>query len=198
MRTVPRKPLNHQVRPREWLTAAEVGRLIQAAQSSSRYPERDALMLLFIYTHGMRVIEITELLREHVDFSNRLLHIHRAKRGMFCTHPLNQQELNALTRLKQSYEQRGLVAPWVFLTERGGRGEGQFSPRTVHTVVHRAGKETGFPWPVHPQMLIASCARNMVKRGIETSSIQQFLGYAQPASGARYIDLKEKVPDKLG
>jgi len=54
----PQKPLNHQVRPREWLTAAELGRLIQAVQSSSRYPERDALMLFFIYTHGMRVIEM--------------------------------------------------------------------------------------------------------------------------------------------
>jgi site-specific recombinase XerD len=195
MRTVPQKPLNHQIRPREWLTAAEVGRLIQAAQNSSRYPERDSLMLLLIYTHGMRVIEITELLWEHVDFSNRLLHIHRAKRGILCMHPLNQQELNALVRLKQSYGQRGLAAPWVFLTERGG---GQFSPRTVHAVVHRAGKEAGFPWPVHPQMLITSCARNMAKRGIEASSIQQFLGYAQLASTTRYIDLKEKIPDKLG
>jgi len=113
---------------------------------------------------------------------------------MFCTHPLNQQELNALIRLKQSHGQRGLTAPWVFLTER----EGQFSPRTVHAVVHRAGKEAGFPWPVHPQMLLASCARNMAKRGIEASSIQQFFGYIQPASAVRYIDLKEKVPGKLG
>ena len=83
-------------------------------------------MLLLIYTHGMRVIEITELLWEHVDFSNRLLHIHRVKRGMFCTHPLNQQELNALVRLKQSYEQRGVAAPWVFLTERGKGGADNF------------------------------------------------------------------------
>ncbi len=153
-------------------------------------------MLLFIYTHGMRVIEITELLWEDVDFSKRLLHIRRPKRGILCTHPLNQRELNALARLKQSYEQRGLVAPWVFLTERGGQG--QFSPRTVHAVVHRAGKEAGFPWPIHPQMLLASCARNMAKRGIELSSIQQFLGYTQPVSAARYIDLKENVSSRLG
>lgn len=183
----PPKPLNHQIRPREWLTAAEVGCLIQAARGSSRYPERDALLLLFISTHGMRVIEITELLWEDVDFAKRLLNIRRAKRGIPCTHPLNQQELNALTRLKQSYEQRRLLEPWVFLTER----DGQFSPRTVHAVVHRAGQKAGFSWSVHPQMLLVSCARNMARRGIEISSIQRFLGYVQSASAARYTELQD-------
>jgi len=93
-----------------------------------------------------------------------------------------------------------LWAAWIggALGFPDGAGGGQFSPRTVHAVVHRAGKEAGFPWPVYPQMLIASCARNMAKRGIETSSIQQFLGYTQPASAARYIDLEENVSSKLG
>jgi integrase len=54
-RTVtPRRRPNAKLRTREYLTEAEVERLIEASKSN-RYCHRDATMILMAYRHGLRV-----------------------------------------------------------------------------------------------------------------------------------------------
>jgi hypothetical protein len=48
--------VNSSVRTREYLTTAEIERLMAAARQSSRYGHRDATMILIGYRHGLRVI----------------------------------------------------------------------------------------------------------------------------------------------
>ena len=56
----PRRVSNAARRPREYLTADEVERLMAAARSRpSRYGQRDATMILLAYRHGLRVSELT-------------------------------------------------------------------------------------------------------------------------------------------
>jgi len=45
--------VNSSVRTREYLTTAEIERLMAAAQRSSRYGHRDATMMLIGYRHGL-------------------------------------------------------------------------------------------------------------------------------------------------
>src|SRR5262249_21295417 len=45
--------LNSSVRTREYLTTAEIERLMAAARKSSRYGHRDATMILIGYRHGV-------------------------------------------------------------------------------------------------------------------------------------------------
>ncbi len=60
-RTVmPKRPRNGEIRSREYLTEAEVERLIKAA-SGNRHGHRDATMILLAYRHGLRVSELVEL-----------------------------------------------------------------------------------------------------------------------------------------
>src|SRR5262249_39396436 len=54
----PRKPRNHDVRPREYLTETEVESLIDAAASQGRHGHRDATMILLAFRHGLRVSEL--------------------------------------------------------------------------------------------------------------------------------------------
>jgi hypothetical protein len=44
--------VNSSVRTREYLTTAEIERLMAAARKSSRYGHRDATMILIGYRHG--------------------------------------------------------------------------------------------------------------------------------------------------
>ena len=46
------------VRPREYLTEAEVDRLMDAAASQGRHGHRDATMILLAFRHGLCVSEL--------------------------------------------------------------------------------------------------------------------------------------------
>src|SRR3954452_12773850 len=55
----PRRLANAVRRPREYLTAEEVERLMTAARSRpGRYGHRDATMILLAFRHGLRVSEL--------------------------------------------------------------------------------------------------------------------------------------------
>ena len=60
-RTVmPRRRRNSDLRTREYLTEAEVGRLIEAARDN-RWGHRDSTMLLIAFRHGLRASELVDL-----------------------------------------------------------------------------------------------------------------------------------------
>ena len=69
------------VRTREYLTGAEIERLMAAARSSSRYGHRDATMILIGYRHGLRASELCDLQWSQVELATGRLHVHRAKNG---------------------------------------------------------------------------------------------------------------------
>jgi len=50
--------VNSSVRTREYLTTAEIERLMAAARKSSRYGHLDAAMILIGYRHGLRASEL--------------------------------------------------------------------------------------------------------------------------------------------
>ena len=63
----PTRPKNEDLREREHLRPEEIERLIEAARGN-RHGDRDALMVLMAYRHGLRASEVTDLKWEQVDF----------------------------------------------------------------------------------------------------------------------------------
>src|SRR5262245_24293206 len=114
-RTVaPKRPPNAHLRTREYLTEAEVERLMNAAKRN-RWGHRDATMVLVTYRHGLRASELTDLRWEQVDFRKATLHVRRVKQGTPSTHPILGDELRALRRLHREQEPK---SPFVFTSER--------------------------------------------------------------------------------
>ena len=99
----PRRRPNAEVRAREYLTDAEVNRLIVAA-GANRYGHRNATMILIAYRHGLRASELVGIRWDSVDFAHGRLHVNRAKSGSPSVHPLSGRELRALRRLKREQE----------------------------------------------------------------------------------------------
>src|SRR6516164_3980386 len=101
-RTVtPRRPSNADLRTREYLTEAEVERLLRATKSN-RWAHRDATMILVAYRHGLRASELTDLRWDQVDFRTATLHVRRVKQGSPSTHPIIGDELRMLRRLQRT------------------------------------------------------------------------------------------------
>jgi len=80
-RTVtPKRRPNADLRTREYLTQAEVERLLKATKEN-RWGHRDSTMILAAYRHGLRASELTDLRWDQVDFPTATLHVRRVKRG---------------------------------------------------------------------------------------------------------------------
>jgi integrase len=82
-RTVtPRRRRNGDIRTREYLTEAEVEKLMNAAKGN-RYGHRDSSMVLVAYRHGLRASELVDLRWEQVEFKNS----HPARSQSQAGHP---------------------------------------------------------------------------------------------------------------
>src|SRR5262245_15157734 len=71
--------LNSSVRTHEYLTTAEIERLMAAARKSSRYGHRDATMILIGYRHGLRASELCDLQWSQVEQASGRLHVRRGE-----------------------------------------------------------------------------------------------------------------------
>jgi len=181
-RTVtPRRLPNAKLRTREFLTEAEVERLMVAAKRN-RWGHRDATMVQIAFRHGLRASELVDLRWDQVDLEHALLHVRRLKNGSPATHPLTGKELRALRRLQREQE---LKSPFVFTSERGT----PFTKRGFQAMVERAGEAAGFDMKIHPHMLRHACGFKLANDGIDTRTIQAYLGHKSIQHTVRYTEL---------
>jgi len=178
-RTVGRKA-NSEYRTREHLTEREVEQLVEVAKDN-RYGHRDATMILLAFRHGLRASELVDLRWEQVDLKGGVLHIRRVKQGSPATHPLTGRELRALRRL----ERQAAGSPFVFMSERGA----PFSTRGFQAMVERAAKAAGFDMKIHPHMLRHACGYKLANDGVDTRTIQSYLGHRSIQHTVRYTEL---------
>jgi len=180
-RTVPVPRANSDLRSREYLTEAEVEKLIKAAKNG-RYGHRDATLILIAFRHGLRAVEICDLEWSQVEFSRAAaLHVRRAKNGKPSVHPLRGDELRALRELKRQYPD----SAFVFATERGG----PFTPDAVNRLIKRVGERACLPLRVHAHMLRHACGYALANAGHDTRAIQDWLGHRSIQHTVRYTEL---------
>ena len=177
----PRRTKNLDRRTREYLTPAEVEKLLQASSQVGRHGARDRTLILLAYRHGLRVSELVTLRWEQIDFKAGSMHVNRLKNGVASTHPIRGVELRALRELRRLY----LDLPYVFVTER----EGPMTAATVRKLITRAGAHAKLPFPIHPHMLRHACGFKLASEGQDTRAIQQYLGHKNITHTVRYTEL---------
>jgi type 1 fimbriae regulatory protein FimB/type 1 fimbriae regulatory protein FimE len=172
----PRRARNAEYRTREHLTEAEVERLIEATTT-----HRDATMVLLAFRHGLRAAELVDLRWDQVDFELGVLHVRRAKSGTPATHPLTGRELRALRRLQRE------TGPSVhlFMSER----KAPISVDGFQKMVERLSVRAKLGLPVHAHMLRHACGFKMANDGVDTRTIQAYLGHKDIRHTVRYTEL---------
>jgi integrase len=177
----PKRRRNLDVRSREYLTDDEVERLIAAA-GDSRHGHRNVTMVLVAYRHGLRAAELVSLRWDAIDFNHSQLHVNRRKNGSPATHPLTGRELRALRRLQREQEPK---STFVFTSERGA----PFSTAGFRKMMARLGDAAGFDYRVHPHMLRHACGYKLANTGVDTRSLQAYLGHKSIVHTVLYTEL---------
>lgn len=185
-RTVPRRTPNADMRTREYLTQAEIDRLMKAA-SGNRWGHRDATMILVCYRHGFRASELVDLRWDQIDFQTANMAVRRVKQGSPATHPIKGDELRALRRLHREQEPK---SPFVFTSERGA----PFTTAGFARMVERLGRAARTGFKTHPHMLRHACGYALANAGHDTRALQAYLGHKNIQHTVRYTELS---PDRF-
>jgi integrase len=158
---------------RQWLTEAEVETIIKACEN-----ERDRLMVLMAYRHGLRVSELIGLTWRQVDLDAARLRVIRAKGSEDGVHPLSGREIRALRSLRR---RQVVGTPWVFITSRGGL----MTRNGFYKLLEKAATRASIT-EVHPHLLRHGCGFKLVNQGMDTLSLAAYLGHANVQNTKRY------------
>jgi type 1 fimbriae regulatory protein FimB/type 1 fimbriae regulatory protein FimE len=153
-----------------------------ARRTDSRVAERDALLIMMAYRHGLRASELAGLRWDQMDLRAGAFYVTRRKNGSPSTHPLRGPELRALRSWKRHQNER---APYLFTSLRGG----PMTNRTIHYVVAKVGKAAGIDFPVHPHMLRHATGFYLANAGQDTRAIQLYVGHKNIQHTVRYTEL---------
>ena len=170
------------VRSREHLLQEEVESMREAIKKNSgRHAHRNSTLILIIYRHGLRVEETANLKWEQVDFASGNIHVRRIKRGSPSTQPLGGNEMRALRKLQREYP----TSPFVFQSSR----KGPLANDTISGIVEQAGALAALPFPTHPHMLRHGTGYYLANKGVDTRTIQAYLGHRNIQHTVRYTEL---------
>ena len=73
----------------------------------------------------------------------------------------------------------------MFVTERGG----PITEATVRKMISRAGSSAGLEFPTHPHMLRHATGYYLANNGVDTRTIQAYLGHRNIMHTVRYTQL---------
>lgn len=181
-RESPNKRKYSEVRSREHLLPEEVEGMRDAIKKhGGRHAHRDSTLILIMYRHGLRVEEAANLKWEQIDFASGNIHVRRIKQGSHSTQPLGGDEMRSLRRLQREYP----PSPFVFQSSR----KGPLANDSIAGIVEKAGKLAELPFPTHPHMLRHGTGFYLANKGIDTRTIQAYLGHKNIQHTVRYTEL---------
>jgi type 1 fimbriae regulatory protein FimE len=163
----------------KYLTREQVLDLLKAARQES---ERDFLMILLAYRHGLRASEVCGLTTRH--FADGYITVRRLKGSLKTTHPLFSSDNPLL-------DEKAAVTEWLKTVPKGGQLFG-ITRQHFHRLFQAYCKAAGIPKPLaHPHVAKHSIAMELVRKvGIE--ELRQFIGHKSLASTGQYLRVNDQ------
>ena len=171
---------------RKYLSPEEARRVIDAAGRVGRQRERDQLLLMIMYRHGLRVSEAVDLRWTDFDLDasrDRPFWVRRVKGSKGTTHTLEPDTARLLQRARKRAD--GI---YVFRSERGGK----LSTDIVRVICERAGQTAGFEFRARPHMFRHAAGFALAEEGTDTRLIQDFLGHRDIKSTVIYTETSQR------
>ncbi|MDH5795942.1 MAG: tyrosine-type recombinase/integrase [Anaplasmataceae bacterium] len=169
---------NKQVK---FITLSEYQELIKATKNT-RYPIRNELIIMMLYSHGLRESELINLTLDDIILSEARIKINRMKNGKSGIHNIEGKELRLL---KRYLRERDSNLPWLFLSEQ----KTQMHRNTIARLINICTKLANFDKKISPHMLRHGCGYYLVNKNVNIRVIQEYLGHKDIANTAIYTSL---------
>ncbi|RLE63531.1 MAG: recombinase XerC [Thermoprotei archaeon] len=177
-------------RPKElpkYLTREEVEKLMLAAEMErdTRLRKRNKLIVLLLYTTGMRVGELVKIKFEDIDFDRMSIRIFGKggkEREVFFNRETKKLLVDYCSEL--GFEPGDYIFP--------GNNSPHIHYVTVERIVRKLAKKAGLNKKVTPHILRHSFATYALSRGMDVREIQELLGHASLKTTQVYTHVSRK------
>ena len=185
MDSIPYPKYTHHRTPRV-LSPDEVARLIEAAGTLQA-----RVILMALYSTGMRRSELVRLRVEDIDSERMVIHIHKGKGGKDRDVPLCPRLLETL----REYWRWKKPKTWLFPGQPRAEGK-HLTAKMVWHVCNDAAQHAGIKKRVSPHMLRHSFATHLLEDGADLATIQVLLGHADLEATSIYLHLSRRHLEK--
>jgi integrase/recombinase XerD len=163
------------------LTKEEVKILLHHAQT-----RKSKLMLMMLYSSGLRVSELVSLKRQDLELEKKTLWVRRGKGGKDRLVILSDM---LIQELKQFMDKNKI---YVF----PGRN-GMLTPRNIQKMIKLAALKAGINKKVSPHTLRHSFATHLLENGTDIRMIQELLGHSNLATTQIYTQVSDEQKRKI-
>ena len=160
----------------KFLTIAEVDSLLEAPDPQTARGSRDRAMMQLLYATGLRVSELIQVQRTHLNAEMGVLRA-RGKGDKDRIVPVGRQALAAIDEYVEQDRPLLLkqkVSPYLFVTQRGG----PMTRQAFWKLLKRHGLQAGITKNLSPHVVRHSFATHLLDRGADLKSVQELLGHA--------------------
>jgi len=172
---------NDELRGKRYLSSNEVEQICKVIRKQSRYSDRDELMVLTAFHHGLRISELVNIKWQHIDLKAGQLAVKRLKNGIDTLQPItSKRELMILRRLYKDQDKP--TAGFIFKNERGGAVSTNGFQKTFSKFSNIA---LDIKWNVHA--LRHGCATSLFDKGHDIRTVQIYLGHKNIQNTTVYL-----------
>ena len=136
------------------------------------------------YRHALRVSELVDLRVDQIDLKAGTIHVRRAKNGTPGIHGLQGDELRLIRAV---IRENGQDCRFLFISERGA----PLSIDGAQKLIERLGPLAGLP-RLHAHMLRHSAGYVLAGRGVDTRTLQAFMGHRSISNTVIYTAVADK------
>ena len=189
-----KQPKRHRKLPCT-LSVNEVEKVLSMPNSAGPLEMRDFAILELMYTSGLRISEVCDLLMQSIDLENGFVRIY-GKGSKERIVPIGKQaidKLGAYLAMSRPEFVKSHTGSQLFLTKNGTA----MSRKTLWEKVKIYSKKANISQNVKPHMLRHSFATHLLENGADLRSIQEMLGHADIATTQIYtaVDKKRLIAD---
>ena len=175
----------------ETLSPEEVDRLLEAPSRHSAQGLRDRAFLELMYSSGLRVSELCNLMLQDIDMEDAFIRVQAGKRGKDRLVPVGRKALEAVASYVHNGRPelvRGRTGSVLFLSNRGT----VLSRKTVWYWIKEYARRAGIKKTVKPHLLRHSFATHLLSNGADLRAIQEMLGHADIGTTEIYTKVDRK------
>ncbi len=180
---------NFQIRRRKLptvLTQEQIWKIIDAPRNV-----KHRLILMVIYSAGLRASEAIALKPEHIDSDRMLIKVVKGKGGKDRNTLLSNTFLEELRRY---YEK---CRPKEYLFPSSRRGKASLSYESLREIYNKARKQAGIKKGAGLHTLRHSFATHLLENGYDIRKIQTLLGHASLSTTMIYVHVSRQTLSKI-